>query len=314
MPARASSAMLTVLAAAILGYAAYRPTSFVVTVITWIAVRSIVAASMRFVMLIGEINVASIGFVGMGAYAAGLATATWHWPIFAALLLGAVVAAAGAAMFGFITLRTRGAYFLLVGFSFTEVMRLLYTQVEAIGGNDGVVGIFPPMWLDRWFPALLIATGMAILYVLYRIERSVLGKLFLAIRGNERIVEAAGINVLGVKTLCLVIASFMVGIAGGLHAHAANVISPGDFGFVVAAMVLAYVKIGGEGHILGAVVGAAALTIVEQYLRGFGALEHALFGAAIVAAMLFFTEGLWGLIHRILDRVAMPRPAAPTPQ
>lgn len=314
MNARASSTALAVLAAAILGYAAYRPTSFAVTVVTWITVRSIVAASMRFVMLIGEINVASIGFVGMGAYASGLATASWHWPILAALLLGAVVAAASAAVFGFITLRTRGAYFLLVGFSFTEVMRLLYTQVEAIGGNDGIVGIFPPAWLDRWFPALLIGTGMTVLYVLYRIERSMLGKLFLAVRGNERIVEAAGISVLGVKTLCLVIASFMVGIAGGLHAHAANVISPGDFGFVVAAMVLAYVKIGGEGHILGAVIGATVLTIVEQYLRGFGALEHALFGAAIVAAMLFFAEGLWGLVHRILDRVAIPPAAARKPQ
>ena len=109
-------------------------------------------------------------------------------------------------------------------------------------------------------------------------------------------------NVLGIKIACLMVASFMVGLAGALHAHAANVISPGDFGYVVAAVVLAYVKIGGEGHILGALIGAIALTIVEQYVRGFGALEHSLFGAAIVAAMLFFPEGLWGLVRRLAAR------------
>jgi branched-chain amino acid transport system permease protein len=291
-----------VLVAAAVIYAAFSTDRYSVVVLVWIAINALLAASLRFVMLIGEINMACVAFFGLGAYASAIATVVFKLPLPIAILIGAGFGAITSMAFGYLTLRTKGAYFLLIGFAFTEVIRLLYTQIDAIGANSGMVGIFPPIALDAWYPAITVLLTAVALAVLYAVERSTLGKLFLAIRGNERIVLAAGINVLGVKIACLAIASFMTGLAGALQAHAANVISPGDFGYVVAAFALAYVKIGGEASILGTVLGAAGLTVIEQYIRGFGALEYILFGGVIVAAMLFLPDGLYGPVQRVAAR------------
>jgi branched-chain amino acid transport system permease protein len=292
----------TLAAAAALAFAALSADRYSVIVLEWIAINSLLAASLRFVMLIGEINIACVAFFGLGAYASAIATVIFSLPLPVALLLGAAVAALTSVAFGYLTLRTKGAYFLLIGFSFTEVVRLLYTQIDAIGANSGIVGIFPPRSLDAWYPAITVTITVIGLAVLYTIERSTLGKLFLAIRGNERIVLAAGISALGVKISCLAIASFMTGLAGALQAHAANVISSGDFGYVVAVFALAYVKVGGETSIIGTVLGAAALTLVEQYVRGSGALENILFGTAIIAVTLLLPDGLFGSLERLAHR------------
>jgi branched-chain amino acid transport system permease protein len=297
-PFRPGIVASALLGAAAVAFAAVSTNRYGVIVLEWIAINSLLAASLRFVMLIGEINIACVAFFGMGAYASAIGTADFNLPLPVALLLGAAFGALASVAFGYLTLRTKGAYFLLIGFAFTEVVRLLYTRIDAIGANSGMVGIFPPRSLDAWYPAITVTITVLGLAVLYAIERSTLGKLFLAIRGNERIVLAAGISALGVKISCLAIASFMTGLAGALQAHAANVISPGDFGYVVAVFALAYVKVGGETSIIGTVLGAAGLTVVEQYIRGFGALENVLFGAAIIAVMLVLPDGLFGWLAR----------------
>jgi branched-chain amino acid transport system permease protein len=202
--------------------------------------------------------------------------------------------------FGFITLRTKGPYFMLISFAFTEVTRLIYTRINFIGGNSGIMGVFPPQSLDPWMPALTVLLCGGLVLTLYLCERSDLGRVFRAIENNDAVVETVGINVVSVKLLCLVLASFAVGVAGALHAHIYNVISPGDFSYLVPVFALAYVKIGGDSHVLGAVLGAALLTLVAQALEGTGALEQILFGAAIVAAMLLLPDGLWGAARWLL--------------
>jgi len=85
-----------------------------------------------------------------------------------------------------------------------------------------------------------------------------------------------------------------------LHAHVFNVISPGDFSYLVPVFALAYVKIGGDANVMGSVIGAALLTVLAQYLQGMGSLEHILFGGAIVASMLLLPDGLLGGGKRLL--------------
>ena len=66
-------------------------------------------------------------------------------------------------LFGYVTLRTKGPYFMLISFAFTEVLRLIYTQSEAIGGNSGLIGIYPPRWLDPYYSAIVVAIVAALL-------------------------------------------------------------------------------------------------------------------------------------------------------
>ncbi len=272
---------------------------FVSSLIIWVAINVLMTASFRFVLLIGELNFAMAGFVGIGAYAAGIATTLYDLPFALSLLLGATAAGLISLVVGFVTLRAKGAYFLLISFAFTEVLRLIFSKVDAIGGNSGMVGIFPPAYLAPFYPTLVVLIVLFFLFILYRLERSDFGKILVAIRNNDDLVQTVGINVHLTKVWCLGIASFITGICGALLAHANNVISPGDFSFLVAVYTLAYLKVGGESHILGAVLGAVVLTLLAQYALGFGAYEHIFYGAAIVFGVLLLPEGLFGLAQRM---------------
>lgn len=273
---------------------------FVSSLIIWVAINVLMTASFRFVLLIGELNFAMAGFVGIGAYAAGIATTMYHVPLALSLLAGAAAAGLISLVFGFVTLRVKGAYFMLISFAFTEVLRLIYTQMDSIGGNSGMVGIFPPAYLARFYPTIVVLVVFFFLFILYRLERSDFGKILVAIRNNDDLVQTVGINVHLTKVWCLGIASFVTGICGALLAHANNVISPGDFSFLLAVYTLAYLKVGGESHILGSVLGAVVLTLLAQFALGFGAYEHIFYGAAIVFGVLLLPEGLFGLAQRMV--------------
>jgi branched-chain amino acid transport system permease protein len=279
---------------------------FASNLIIWVAVNVLMTASFRFVLLIGELNFAMAGFVGIGAYAAGAATTMYNLPFALSLLIGAAAAGLISLVVGFVTLRAKGPYFLLISFAFTEVLRLIYTRMDVIGGNSGMIGIFPPAYLTRFYPTLVVLIAIVFLFILYRLERSAFGKILVAIRNNDSLVQTVGIDVHMTKVWCLGIASFVTGVCGALLAHANNVISPGDFSFLVAVYTLAYLKVGGESHILGAVLGAIVLTLLAQWALGFGAYEHIFYGAAIVIGVLLLPQGLYGLLLRMVPGSRKP--------
>ncbi|WP_353742817.1 branched-chain amino acid ABC transporter permease [Pseudomonas fluorescens] len=263
--------------------------------LTWIAIAGLVASSFRFVLLIGELNFATAAFVGIGAYSAGVAATVLELPFPVALLSGGLIACVVSLVFGFITLRTSGPYFLLIGFAFTEVMRIIYTQVDWLGGNSGLIGIFVPERLEAFLPAFVVMVCAVLIAGMYLIERSNLGRVFTAIKDNENVAKSVGVRVHLNKILCFAIASFAAGIAGSLHAYTNNVISPADFGFLLSTFALAYLKVGGEDYTLGPIFGAALLVLLNAVALEFGGSEHIFYGAAIVICMLLFPKGLLGL-------------------
>ncbi|SAK77186.1 branched-chain amino acid ABC transporter permease [Caballeronia ptereochthonis] len=281
--------------------------------VVWCAIAALTASSLRFVLLMGELNFATAAFFGIGAYTAGVCTTLWDIPFPVTLLLSGVLACAIGAVFGFITLRAKGPYFLLIGFAFAEVMRIVYTRSDWLGGNSGMVGIFPPAAFGTGFPAFVVLIVGVLLLVLHAIETSQFGKLLIAVRDNENVVRSVGIRVHLVKIACFCISCFVTGIAGSLHAFANNVISPPDFGFLLSTLALAYLKVGGEHHPLGPVAGAILLVLLGSFTMGLGASEHIFYGAAIVIAMLLLPGGLMGLLRGRMAsaktrRAALARP------
>jgi branched-chain amino acid transport system permease protein len=277
---------------------------YIASVVNLIAIAALTAASLRFVLLMGELNFATAAFVGIGAYAAGAAVTILNWPFLISLLLGGIVAGLVSIVFGYITLRTKGPYFLLIGFAFTEAVRILYSKSRALGGTSGMIGIFPPPMLDAWMPTVVIAVSALLIFGLYVLERSDFGKILTAIRDNDNVARTVGLNILLYKIACFAAASFAAGIAGSLHAFANNVISPGDFSFLVSAFALAYVKVGGEDNVVGPLVGAVLLVILGSYALGLGGQEQIFYGTAIVLALLLLPHGITGLFRRGLSALA----------
>jgi branched-chain amino acid transport system permease protein len=300
LSARVGQCITALGAVAVLAFALLSENEYHQHMLIWIALNAVLAVGLRFMLLVGETNIATGAFYGMGAYIAAVFTVKWGLPFPVALLAGGVLGVLVSAAFGMITLRTKGPYFMLISFAFTEVTRLIYTRVEWLGGNSGIMGVFPPQALDPWMPAFSVLLCGGLILLMYLCESSHLGKLFNAIQNNDALVETVGIDVMQIKLVCLVVASFAVGVAGSLHAHVYNVISPGDFSYLLPVFALAYVKVGGDSHVLGSILGATLLTVLSQALQGAGSLEHILFGGAIVAAMLVLPDGLWGGGQRLL--------------
>lgn len=287
---------------------------FTANLLMWIATNALLAASLRFVMLVGEFNMAVVAFYAVGAYVSAFATVTLKLPLLVALLGGATVATVVSVVFGYITMRVKGPYFMLISFAFAEVLRLVLSRIEAVGGNNGIVGIFPPRWVEAYFPAATVAAVVLLLAGMYIIERSHYGKVFAAIKSNDAIVRSVGINLLGVKVMCLAIASFAAGMGGAFYSHANNVISPGDFTFLVSVFALAYVKLGGESDPAGPILGAIVLTLLAQFLMRYGHREHLFYGAAILLGMLALPDGVMGILVRLrLVIPSGPTAVAPAP-
>jgi branched-chain amino acid transport system permease protein len=289
--------------AALLAYCVAGEDEYTQHLLMWSALNAVLAVGLRFMLLVGETNIATGAFYGMGAYVAAVFTTKWNLPFPLALLSGGLLAVGVGALFGFITLRTKGPYFMLISFAFTEVVRLIYTRVDWLGGNSGIIGIFPPQVLDPWMPALTVLLCGGLILAMYLCEASNLGRVFKAIENNDAIVETVGIDVMHVKLLCLVIAACALGVAGATHAFVYNVISPGDFSYLVPVFALAYVKIGGDSHVAGSILGAVLLTVLAQALQGAGALQHILFGGAIIASMLVLPGGIWGTVGWLARKV-----------
>jgi branched-chain amino acid transport system permease protein len=283
---------------------------YAISLVNLVAIAALTAGAMRFVMLIGELSFATSAFVGIGAYGAGVATTLFKWPFAAALVLGPLVVIVTSILFGLVTLRIKGPYFMLIGFAFAEAVRIAFTKTAVIGGVSGMTGIFPPRALDPWFPMLVVGIVIVFLFALYAVEKSDFGKVLVAIKDNENIARAVGINVLACKVTCFAISSFCAGVAGSLHAFVNNVISPGDFSFLLASFALAYVKVGGESSIFGAILGAVLLTLLGSYALGLGGGEHLFYGAAIILAVLFMPSGIVGLWAKPVARAVSSRGVA----
>ena len=238
--ARSSTILyVALLSLLVLGGSLFTGTGFAASLVIWVAINILLAASFRFVQLIGELNFAIAGFAGVGAYVAGVCTTKLGLPFVVALVSAALAATLLSLIVGYITLRTKGPYFMLISFAFTEVLRMVYTQIDYIGSNSGMLGVFPPVLLTDYYPTFVVAVVLLSLIVLYKIEQSDFGKVLVAIRNNDAIVQTVGINVHLTKVMCLAISSFVAGICGALLAYANNVISPDDFSFLLAVYTLA---------------------------------------------------------------------------
>lgn len=287
---------------------ALAPESYLVQLVIWALLNAVLAGSMRLTLLIGETNMAAGAFYGFAAYAAAVCATILDWPMPLSILAGAGAAVALSVPFGALTLRTKGPYFMLIGFALTEIARLIYTRSNFVGGNSGMVGIYAPPALEAWMPAITVVCCIATLIALFVVELSNLGLLFVSIRNNDAIVQSVGVNLLGTKMICVCIAAAAAGVAGAFHSYAFHVISPGDFSFLLPVFALAYIKVGGENHLLGTVIGAVLLTAVAQSLQGMGELEQILFGSAIVLTMLVAPGGIWQILTVIVSVLRGSRP------
>jgi branched-chain amino acid transport system permease protein len=263
------------------------------------------ATSLHLILRTGHLSLCHAAFMGLGGYTSALLTTRLGWPFVLAFLASGLVPAAVALVVGPIVLRLRGVYFVLITFTLGEVVRLILNEWKSLtGGADGIFRIPPPFpfLVDKrayYYFALAMAT--VCVGVVARILSSQTGRYIDAIRESERLAQSSGLPILRFKVMIFGIACGLVGLQGSLLAHFITFVAPGSYTFNESLNLLVMNVIGGMGGLAGPLIGAAFLTALPEFLRGWVELQRVLYGVVLVLVMLFVPGGLIEIGRRLLS-------------
>ena len=287
---------------------------YLVGVLSNIGVISFLALSAYLLLLTGEISFGQQAFFGIGAYAAGIATVLWGWPLAAALAWGAMISGGAAVLVGMPTLRLHGLYFAIATLAFAEMARILFElfhyQVaingELVGpnGTDGfrnIRYIFDHNIEAMEFLLLIYALLAATLLGFMLLERSRLGVTFRMIGEDNVLAGLQGISVARHKVLAAGIAGALAGVGGGLYAHLTTYVEPRVFDVMLGVHSLAYGLIGGLGTALGPLLGVLIDIGLLESIRALAGYRMIIFGGLVALLLIVRPRGLLDetVVHRI---------------
>lgn len=278
-----------------------------------IGINIIFACSINAILNVGELNLGQAAFMGIGAYSSTLLVMRLHLSFWFALPIAMIITAIVSLPMGYVTLRFKGAYFLLFTFLFAELVRVLLSNfwIGLFGGIPGLTNIPRPFIHIRsllhvnfsskaHFYYLILILTLFTIFMMQRIDRSRIGMVFKAISQSDALAESIGISSMKVKLLGCAMGCFFAGMAGSLYAHFVGVITPPDFSLHAVLAPIAYVVVGGIGSVLGPVIGTVFLMMLSHFfLRQFGLYELLIYGVIIVFIIRFMPEGLISLPRRL---------------
>ena len=257
----------------------------------------------------GLLDLGYVAFFAIGAYTMGVLTSPelstgiiHNWWL--ALPFAILVAFFAGVALGVPVLKMRGDYLAIVTLGFGEIIRLLALSdwlKPYIGGAQGIQGIarpdignlFQTNWGPQAFYYLFLGGSILIIFIATRLRDSRLGRAWMAVREDEDVAQAMGINLVTTKLLAFAMGASFGGLSGAIFGSKLASVYPQSFNFLVSIYVLSLIIIGGMGSIPGVVVGALALVGIPEMLREFGDFRYLLFGLALVVMMLTRPEGLW---------------------
>jgi branched-chain amino acid transport system permease protein len=257
----------------------------------------LLALSVYATLMVGQFSLAQVGFWSIGAYAGGILTTLYGFPLIPALLASGTLCAAIGILLGYPCLRIRGIYLALATVAFSEVVRIFFHnfdfQIVVNGvtlGPGGPLGFRGILVMTAW-PQILVAV-VVMVAVFAWLERSRVGLSANAVREDEIAAACAGINVVAIKVGMFAFGAFVAGMGGGLYATYISFVNADNFGFHLALISIFYVAIGGTRRFAGPIVGAILLTILPEALRFAGDFRMAVYGIVVLVLMLIFPRGL----------------------
>jgi branched-chain amino acid transport system permease protein len=282
---------------------------------------AVLASSLNLVVgYVGEFSLGHTAFLGIGAYTAAICSLKFALPMWATLPIAALVSAVFGIAIGAITLRLQGPYFVIVTLAFAEVLRLVANNwVDVTNGPMGLAGVVQPGLLAEASNLFgkqfyfYVALGMAALalYLAYRFVYSNAGRAAVTIRENRYVAQSVGIYPFRYAMRAFVLGAMLAGLAGGFYAHYISYVGPEVFTFSFMITMIIIVLVGGKGTLIGPLIGAVLVTLVEEYLREAKELRLSVFGLIVVAIVLFLPRGVMGFMTRNGERRAS-QPATPS--
>jgi len=272
--------------------------------------------------LAGLLDLGFVAFFAVGAYTTALLTADSSHALaaytslpslsyWAAMPIAVLVSVIVGILFGVPVLGVRGDYLAVATLGLGEIVRVIVQSDAAaplLAGAEGILQIPKPSWptllggpelsdpVQLFFLTLACAAVAA--YCAWRLENSRLGRAWMAVRDDEDVAQALGINLIKVKLLAYGLGAAFAGLSGSIFAVMLTSVYPSSFQLLVSINVLALIIVGGMGSLPGVIVGAVALVGLPELLREFGENRYLVYGVALIVMMRIRPEGLWPSVTR----------------
>jgi branched-chain amino acid transport system permease protein len=221
-----------------------------------------------------------------------------HWPLLATIAAGVAAATIVAVLLAYPIRRLRGIFLAIATVGFGEIVRVFANNLSITGGAEGISGI--PN--DATTPVIYVSLALVAL-VLVLLARTKFALAVTLVREDEYAARGVGVDVGAVRTRSLALGGAIAGLGGALYAHAAFFIAPTDFGFGRMEEILVWCVIGGVTSPLGAVLGAALLSVLPELIRFLADYREITDGIILLAVILFFPGGIASLWRRGAVRV-----------
>lgn len=265
-------------------------------------------AAMALDLILGYGAIVSFGhaaFIGIGAYAAGIADAAGHGDLLFVLPAALLAAALFAGVTGAVSLRSRGVYLIMITLAFGQMAYFIATSLKDYGGDDGLTLNARTTFLGAgliendyafYYATLAILAGCYLLCRALTVSR--FGRVLAGIRENPERMRAIGFDPYPYQLVAYVIAGMIAAVAGILLANQAEFVSPAYMSWQRSGELIMMVVLGGVGSLHGAILGAAVYLLSEEVLAGFSEHWRLVFGPLLILAVLFARGGLTGLWPR----------------
>jgi branched-chain amino acid transport system permease protein len=270
-------------------------------------------AAVALDLLVGYGALISFGhaaFVGLGAYAVGILSAYGITDAIVSLPGALAVSAAYAFLTGVVCLRTKGVYFIMITLAFGQMAFFTASSLAPFGGDDGLtiaarntVAGFALLRNERAFYYVVLFCLLGTYLFCRALVASRFGRVVRGAKENPVRVATIGFDVYRFQLATYVIAGGLAGLAGFLLANATEFVSPAYMSWQRSGELIVMVLLGGLGSLDGAIIGAAAYLLTEEWLSGVTEHWKVIFGPVLVLIVLFARGGLLGLASALVRRL-----------
>lgn len=254
----------------------------------------------------GMLDLGYVAFFAIGSYVTAILTSPelgfFSFSLLGALPFAIILGIFSGVLLGIPVLKMRGDYLAIATLGFGEIIRILVLSDclrPWLGGAQGAGGIPKASILGYRFAGpqqiyyLILAGCILVVFISLRLKNSRLGRAWMAMREDEDVAQAMGINLVSTKLLAFATGAGFSALSGAIFASKLGSVYPHSFSVMISINIICLIIVGGMGSIPGVIVGAAALVGLPELLREFAEYRMLVYGAALVAMMILRPEGLW---------------------
>jgi len=254
----------------------------------------------------GLLDLGYVAFFAIGSYTAAILTSPelgfFHFSFWSALPIAIIMGIISGVLLGIPVLKMRGDYLAIATLGFGEIIRILVLSDFLrpwLGGAQGV-GKIPKASIGSFefgrpqeIYYLILAGCLLVIFISIRLRDSRMGRAWMAMREDEDVAQAMGINLVATKLLAFATGAGFSALSGAIFASKLSSVYPHSFNVMISINIICLIIVGGMGSIPGVIVGSIALVGLPELLREFAEYRLLVYGAALVAMMLLKPEGLW---------------------